>query len=42
MQKKIQKIFFASEIIASQIVAINCLFKKRLLVIGSHWLNKQS
>ena len=42
MYIKIQKIFFVSEIIVSENVAINCVCEKRIFFIGSQWLNKQS
>ena len=38
MQKEIQKIFSFSVIIASENAAVN----KRILIIASQWVNKQS
>ena len=41
MQKEIPKKFFLSEIIPSELVALNCLIKKRILAIGTHCVRKQ-
>ena len=37
-----EQIFFVSEIIASEKIAINCLCQEKILVMGSQWVNKQS
>ena len=43
MQKKIQKIFFGFEIIASEFVALNTRFYwERIFAIGWQYVNKQS
>ena len=42
MQKEFEKIFFVFEIIACEKVAIICLYKKKILVIGSQWVKEQS
>ena len=43
MQKKIEKIFLDSEIIAFELVALNTRFSwERMLVIGCQYVNKQS
>ena len=42
MQKKKEKKFFVSEIIASELVALIVSIMKRILVIGSECVNKQS
>ena len=43
MHKKIHKMFFDFEIIAFELVALNTRFYcKRILVIGSQYVNKQS
>ena len=42
MQKKIEKIFFDSDIIASEFVALNTRFYwEIILVIGFQYVNKQ-
>ena len=41
-KKKIQEIFFVSEIKASENVAKIGSVKKKMLVIRSQWVNKQS
>ena len=41
MQQKVQKRFFVSEIIASEMVALIVSIMKRILVIGSECVNKQ-
>ena len=43
MDKKIEKIFFGSEIIAFELVALNTRFYwENILVIGCHYANKES
>ena len=43
MQKRVEKIFFDSEIIASELVALNIRFDwERILVIGCQYVEKQS
>ena len=43
MEKKIEKIFFGSEIIAFELVALNTRFYwERILFIGCQYVNKQS
>ena len=43
MEKKIQKIIFDLEIIASELVALNTRFYwERILVIGCQYVKKQS
>ena len=39
-KKKKEKIFFVSEIIASENIAMISSVKKRILVIGSSWVQK--
>ena len=41
MQKKIQKKFLVSEIIASQMAAVNCLYCEGILVTVSQCVKKQ-
>ena len=43
MEKKIEKKFFGSEIIAFELVALNTRFYwENILVIGCHYANKES
>ena len=41
MQRKIQKMFLVSEIIASEMAAVNCLYYEGILVTSSQCLKKQ-
>ena len=41
MQKEIQKKFLVSEIIASEMAAVNCLYYKGILVTASQCVKKQ-
>ena len=41
MQKKIEKKFLVFEIIASEMVAVNCLYYVEILVTASQYLKKQ-
>ena len=41
MKKKLQKKFFIFQIIASEFVALNCLYQERILVIGTRAVRKQ-
>ena len=43
MQKKIQKIFFGSQTIAFELVALNtCFSLESILVLGCQYVNKES
>ena len=42
MQKKSEKKFFVLKIIASELVALNCLYKKRILAIATQCVRKHS
>ena len=43
MQQKIENKIFVSQIIASELVSLNCIvIKNRILFIGSQCVNKQS
>ena len=41
MKKKIQKKFFAFEIIASDFVALYCLYQERIVSIGTKCVRKK-
>ena len=43
MEKKVEKVFFDSEIYAFELVALNARFYwERILLIGCHYVKKQS
>ena len=42
MERKFQKNFFVPQRISSEYVAIIASVKKRIIVIGSQWVNKKS
>ena len=41
MKKKVEKKFFVFEIIASEFVALNCLYQVRILASGTQCVRKQ-
>ena len=40
MKKKIQKKFFVSQIIPSDLVALSCLYQGRIVAIGTQFVRK--